>query len=159
MLEFFGIAPGVDLTFQYGSDGDPSQLRDRAVPLLVNSELEAGTWVYWSGQNTGSGDLTCRIPVDGAVFKETTSPGTTSSPPAQAGPRDALARRFAVDLGDAGSSGPMISASPSTVAHRQPARATIVARGRRSAQREEQSPAMLGAAVAEYDVADIDSLT
>ena len=75
VFEFYGTAPGVDFTFGFGLGGDTSQLQDRAVPMQIESKLDPGTWVYWSGQNTGSGDLTCRIRVDGVTFKEITSSG------------------------------------------------------------------------------------
>lgn len=75
-LEFDGDAAGVDITFQIGLTGDPTQVEGKAVPLKITQKLSPGTWVYWSGQNTGEyGDLTCRITVDGEVVKETTSSG------------------------------------------------------------------------------------
>lgn len=78
-----GSAAGADLTWTDGR-GQTTQATGKAVPLTdedgvpgaIRFSAAAGSFLYFSAQNTGSfGDLTCRIVVDGEVVAENTSSG------------------------------------------------------------------------------------
>lgn len=71
-----GTAAVADLTYT-NSGGDTEQQSGVSAPVPdVSVTLPRGGLAYVAAQNmTGTGDITCRILVDGAVVKETTSTG------------------------------------------------------------------------------------
>jgi Mycobacterium membrane protein len=82
LYEVEGTADSTTITLTT-PDGGTSQLAERAVPLTLRDgtrgipgHFPKGAFVYVSAQNMGpSGDITCRITVDGKVISENTASG------------------------------------------------------------------------------------
>lgn len=82
LYEVEGTATGTTITFTT-PDGGTSQAADKAVPLTrsdgtrgIQGDFPKGAFVYLSAQNMGaSGDITCRITVEGRVVSENTASG------------------------------------------------------------------------------------
>lgn len=60
-----GQQTGVDVPMTRETDGTPG----------IHYAFPAGAFIYISAQNGGSGDITCRITVDGVVVSENTASG------------------------------------------------------------------------------------
>lgn len=84
VYEVEGTATGISVTME--TPTGTSQASDRGVPLGkegqapgVTMTFNAGDFVYISAQNEGeSGDITCRITIDGVVVSENTAAGAYS---------------------------------------------------------------------------------
>lgn len=72
-----GSGKATTVTYNVGSVGGVSQQSEVALPWTKEVQFAEGSFrvAALSAQNAGSGDLTCRITIDGKVVREVTSSG------------------------------------------------------------------------------------